>query len=97
MTDQNQKEVLHLLEEVDFKFDKIHWQLNALFSEDEWKEFRILTQRQFIAILKRLSKNVKLSRFLKHPRGPKKPAAKRTSDRKHPHVSTAKLLAERKK
>ena len=66
-------------------------------SEDEWKEFRLLTQRQFIAILKKLSKNVKLSRFLKHPRGPKKPAAKRTSDPKHPHVSTAKLIESRKR
>ena len=66
-------------------------------SEDEWKEFRFLTQRQFISILKKLSKNVKLSRFLKHPRGPKKAAPRRKSDPKHPHVSTAKLIAARKK
>ncbi len=66
-------------------------------SEDEWKEFRLLTQRQLIAIMKKLSKNVKLSRFLKHPRGPKKPVAKRKSDPKHPHVSTARLLASRKR
>ncbi len=66
-------------------------------SADEWKEFRLLTQRQLIAILKKLSKNVKLSRFLKHPRGPKKPVAKRKSDPKHPHVSTAKLIAGRKR
>ena len=66
-------------------------------SEDEWKEFRLLTQRQLIAILKKLSKNVKLSRFLKHPRGPKKPVAKRESDPKHPHVSTARLIAARKR
>ena len=66
-------------------------------SQDEWKEFRLLTQRQLIAILKRLSKNVRLSRFLKHPRGPKNPVAKRKSDPKHPHVSTAKLIASRKR
>ncbi len=66
-------------------------------SQDEWREFRLLTQRQFIAILKKLSKNVKLSRFLKHPRGPKKPVTKRKSDPKHPHVSTAKLIASRKR
>ena len=66
-------------------------------SEDEWKEFRLLTQRQLIAIFKKLSKNVKLSRFLKHPRGPKKPVAKRKSDPKHPHVSTARLIASRKR
>ena len=66
-------------------------------SVDEWKEFRLLTQRQLITILKKLSKNVKLSRFLKHPRGPKKPVAKRKSDPKHPHVSTARLIASRKR
>ncbi len=66
-------------------------------SEDEWKEFRLLTQRQFIVILKKLSKDVKLSRFLKHPRSPKKPVAKRKDDPKHPHVSTAKLIASRKR
>jgi hypothetical protein len=66
-------------------------------SVDEWKEFRLLTQRQFITILKKLSKKVKLSRFLKHPRGPKKPVAKRKSDPKHPHVSTARIIAGRKR
>ena len=66
-------------------------------SEEEWKECRQMTQRQFIALLKKLSKNVKLSQFLKHPRGPKKPTPKRKSDPKHPHVSTAKLIANRKR
>ena len=71
--------------------------MTIAISEDEWKEFRLLTQRQFIAILRKLSKNVRLSRFLKHPRGPKKPVAKRKSDPKQPHVSTAKLIASRKR
>lgn len=66
-------------------------------SEDQWKDFRQMTQRQFIALLKKLSKNVKLSQFLKHPRGPKKPSLKRKGDPKHPHVSTAKLIANRKR
>lgn len=66
-------------------------------SEDEWKDFRQMTQRQFIALLKKLSKNVKLSQFLKHPRGPKKPTPKRKCDPKRPHVSTAKLIANRKR
>jgi hypothetical protein len=65
-------------------------------AEDEWKDFRQMTQRQFISLLKKLSKNVKLSQFLKHPRGPKKPTPKRKSDPKRPHVSTAKLIANRK-
>lgn len=63
---------------------------------DEWIIFRKLTQPQLIQCLHMLAGNVKLSRFQKHRRGPKKPAPKRISDPKTPHVSTAKLLAIRK-
>ena len=62
----------------------------------EWIIFRKLTRAQLIQCLQMLASNVKLSRFQKHPRGPKKPAPKRISDPKTPHVSTAKLLAGRK-
>lgn len=65
-------------------------------SADEWIIFRKLTQPQLIQCLQMLAGNVKLSRFQKHPRGSKKPAPKRISDPKTPHVSTAKLLAGRK-
>ena len=65
--------------------------------DEEWAEFRNLSQSDFVVVLKQLAKNVKLSRFRKHPRGPKKPAPKRKFDPKHPHVSTARLLAGRKK
>ena len=65
--------------------------------DEEWEEFRDLSQSQFVTLLKQLARNVKLSRFRKHPRGPKKPVPKRKFDPKHPHVSTAKLLEGRKK
>jgi putative peptide-modifying radical SAM enzyme len=32
-----EKEVKHLLFDANFKFDTVHWQLNALFNESEWK------------------------------------------------------------
>ena len=65
--------------------------------EEEWKAFRKLSRSNLVKLLKRLSKNVKLSLYLKHPRGPKKPVPKRKSDSKTPHVSTAKILAARKR
>jgi len=65
--------------------------------DEEWKVFRQYTQSEFTELLLRLSKNVKLSAFRKHPRGPKKKPNKRKSDPKTPHVSTAKLIAMRKK
>lgn len=66
-------------------------------SDDKWLVFRRYSQAELVAFLRQLAKNVRLSRFKKHPRGPKKPTAKRKSDPKHPHVSTARLLAGRKK
>ena len=64
---------------------------------EEWKIFRELTDAELIQVLRKLAKKVKLSQFRKHPRGPKKPVVKRKSDPKTPHVSTAKLIASRKK
>ena len=66
-------------------------------SDDKWLIFRQYSQAELVDFLKELAKNVKLSRFRKHPRGPKKSVAKRIGDPKHPHVSTARLIAGRKK
>jgi hypothetical protein len=66
-------------------------------SDDKWLIFLQYNQAELVAYLKELAKNVKLSRFKKHPRGPKKPAAERKKDPKQPHVSTARLIADRKK
>ena len=65
--------------------------------EEEWAEFGEYSQSKFVMILKQLARKVNMQRFRKHPRGPKKSAPKRKSDPKHPHVSTARLLASRKK
>ncbi len=64
---------------------------------EQWIIFRQLPQSELIKFLKKMAKKVKLSAFRKHPRGPKKPVAKRKKDPKKPHVSTAKLIASRKK
>jgi hypothetical protein len=66
-------------------------------SDDKWLFFRQCSQAELVVFLRQLAKNVNLSRFKKHTRGPKKPRAKRVSDPKHPHVSTARLIAKRKK
>jgi hypothetical protein len=64
---------------------------------EQWIVFQRMEPTELVTILKQLSANVKLSAFRKHPRGPKKPQPKRKSCKKSPHVSTAKILAERKK
>lgn len=63
----------------------------------QWVVFSRLTQAQLVEQLKALAANVNLSRFQKHPRGPKRPAKKRTTDKHTPHVSTARVIASRKK
>ena len=65
--------------------------------DENWSVFRHMTNSELLFVLKELSAKVNLSALRKHPRGPKKPAPKRISSKKHPHVSTAKILAARKK
>jgi hypothetical protein len=63
----------------------------------EWTAaFADLNTRQLARVLLDLAKQVDLLRFQKHPRGPKKPPPKRTKDKHKPHVSTARILAQRK-
>jgi len=64
---------------------------------EEWtKHFAALTPAELARILKTLAKKVRPDRFRKNVRGPKKPPPKRSSAKRHPHVSTARILAERK-
>ncbi len=62
-----------------------------------WVIFQQMTPIKLARVLKELAANVKLSAFRKHPRGPKKPRPKRKSCKNTPHVSTAKILAQRSK
>lgn len=52
---------------------------------------------KLLKVLKELAVKVKLSAYQKHPRGPKKRQPKRKHDNKTPHVSMAKIIANRKK
>ena len=65
--------------------------------EDEWVVFAGLTPLAMGQVLRGLAARVWLAKFRKHRRGPKRPQPKRASGAKVSHVSTAKLLAERKK
>jgi hypothetical protein len=60
-----------------------------------WAFFRELSDREFANVLRELALSVNLSRYQKHPRGPKKKPPERTPYENGKHVSTAKLLAMR--
>jgi hypothetical protein len=65
--------------------------------EEAWLVFGDLSVSEWSVLLRELAGKVRLDKLRKHPRGPKKPPPKRQRDKRKPHVSTAKLLAERKK
>lgn len=62
-----------------------------------WMVFRDMPVGDLVRLLKKLAGKVKLSKYQKHPRGPKKPQPKRIAIKNKPHVSTARILAKRKK
>lgn len=79
------------------EIEMTHRGMMIAIDEEEWLVFRTATPGQIAGLLKELARNVKISRYLKHPRGPKKPKNKPKGDPKKPHVSTAKLIGSRKK
>lgn len=60
--------------------------------EQEWRVFQVMTNGEMANILLALASNVKLSKYRKSRRSPKKPVGRRDKYSNHPHVSTAKLL-----
>lgn len=61
-----------------------------------WQSFRQMSVAQFALTLQQWAALVNLKRFSSTPRGPKKTPVKAVYDPKHPHVSTARLLAQKK-
>jgi IS4 transposase len=64
--------------------------------EEEWRVFGRMSPEAFAARMCEWAANVRLERFRKHPRGPKKPKVKRHYDPAHPHTSSARILQLRK-
>jgi hypothetical protein len=64
--------------------------------EEHWALFRTLSVKQFAKLLRQIAEHVSLARYKKHPRGPKKPPPKKTTYKNGGHVSTYKLLQQRK-
>jgi IS4 transposase len=65
--------------------------------DESWRVFAGMTAGELGRVLKDLAGRVRLETLQKHPRGPKKPVAKKPKNKKQPHVSTARLLETRKR
>jgi Transposase DDE domain len=62
-----------------------------------WQGFRELSAPQLAKILRHIAGHVSLQRYLKTPRGPKKPRSPRVPHRKGKHISTAQIIADRRR
>ena len=63
---------------------------------EQWPVFAKLSAAKLAEVLQEIARQVSLQRYRKTPRGPKKPQPKRKRYRNGEHVSTAKLIAERR-
>jgi hypothetical protein len=61
-----------------------------------WRRFRDLSATGLARVLRQMARHVSLKRYRKTARGPKKPPPKRRRYRNGEHVSTAKIIAERR-
>jgi len=75
---------------------RVHEGMMIALPAQEWEKFRSMTTQEFAEFLRKVAQQVQLHRYPKSHRGPKKPKPKRRHSRKRPHVSTARLLDERK-
>ncbi len=64
---------------------------------EQWSDFGQMSLTQLSSVLQDWARLVKLSAFTSAPRKPKKKKPKPAYDPNHPHVSTARLLAQKKK
>ena len=62
-----------------------------------WESYRAMPARKFAKAMIELAHRVKLARYPKKKRGPKKPQPRKKSGQRNHHISTARLLAERRK
>jgi hypothetical protein len=66
--------------------------LDVATDPEDWEPFQTMSAETLAEELIGFARNIRLSAFKRHKRGPKKPVPKRTLHTDSPHVSTARLL-----
>lgn len=67
--------------------------MSVALDSDVWNDFRAAHPAALAKQMLKWAVNVRLPKYKRHPRGPKKPVPKRTRYANNGHVSTARLLA----
>jgi IS4 transposase len=89
-TVQNEVSAYYIANEVRSKSPGMAIAIDA----DVWEPYQTMPPATLAREMRRWASHARLSKFQKHPRGPKKPVPKRTRFPDKTHVSTARLLAE---
>jgi IS4 transposase len=76
---------------------RVHDGMMIAIPEDEWVVFHDLSPAKLADVLVKLAEAVRLPKYQKHVRGPKKPKPEKQSGAKIKHVATAKILTARQK
>jgi len=71
---------------------RIYEGMQLAIPEEDWSDFRTMDLRTLSKKLLQLSRNVQLSKYKKHKRGPKKESTRPKAEKNKPHISTARLL-----
>jgi IS4 transposase len=79
------------------ELEYVHAGMMIAVPEEHWYAFATMSEKRFAALLLFLASHVNLKLFPKSHRGPKKPPTKKWFYARAPHVSTARILAQRKK
>jgi hypothetical protein len=66
--------------------------MDVAVPEECWESYRAMPVGSFAKAMMKLAHRVKLTRYPKKKRGPKKPQPKKKSGRRNHHISTARLL-----
>jgi IS4 transposase len=89
---ENEVSLYHVTEEI----RRTHAGMMVAIRPQNWLIFRSMNARELAHALRELATHVDLSKYKKAPTKAKKPKTPRKYDPKHPHVSTAKVLEERR-
>jgi len=79
------------------ELELVHAGMLIAIPAEHWQVFAKMSDRRFATVLLFLASQVNLKLFPKARRGPKKDPPKKLFLARQPHVSTARILAERKK
>jgi len=90
---ENEVSMYHVAEEI----KRTHEGMMIAILPKEWQIFRGMSAEELANTLRELASNVDLSKYKKAPTRPKKAKTPPKYDPKHPHVSTAKVLADRRR